>query len=441
MSQKDLDSLSGKLEKIFKDKSKTRRQYNRNYGQVFIFDENLSKGVLLEALTESQVPNPETVANSLVRKMKIQLAREDSYGKKSYGMNRAREYRDRIKAGEVPNLSVASGHAVYAVRSYNTVNKIKSDIGKLLERYTRRFGSQTASAASFTGADNKSGIQLGHGDMSASIAHVKSLKVEQALAKFGSNSQELIDGIDRIRKQYNESVGLNISLSHEQALTSRGGFKKGYTAVFSSQATLENQMDAKDERAFLSEIEKYLTENVVNLKGSPSLKDSLTTTLLYNFSSKKHIKVKSKTKRSDSSSATSKKKSKLMQSQPEVARGGVVARMAPKKQARKGASNVPLAMIQVFNSKLPQKIAKNMKSPRLNYQTGRFAESVRVTDVIKTPEGFSSFGFTYQKNPYQTFEPGYAQGSVDRDPRKLIDRSMREIAAEFAIGRFYTRRV
>ena len=98
-------------------------------------------------------------------------------------------------------------------------------------------------------------------------------------------------------------------------------------------------------------------------------------------------------------------------------------------------------MIQAFNAKLPSKLAENMRSPRLNYRTGRFASSVRVVDAVLTPQGFPSFGYTYQKNPYQTFEPGYAMGSVDRDPRKLIDRTMREIAVEFAIGRFYTRRL
>ena len=30
--------------------------------------------------------------------------------------------------------------------------------------------------------------------------------------------------------------------------------------------------------------------------------------------------------------------------------------------------------------------------------------------------------------------------SPERDPRQVIDRSIREIAAQFAIGRFYTRR-
>jgi hypothetical protein len=100
-----------------------------------------------------------------------------------------------------------------------------------------------------------------------------------------------------------------------------------------------------------------------------------------------------------------------------------------------------LQLVGLLNQKLPDAIVNNMGSPALNYQTGRFANSVRVTDIIKTPRGFPSIGYTYQTSPYQTFEPGYAQGSAERDPRRLIDRSIREVAVEFALGRFYTRRV
>ena len=82
-----------------------------------------------------------------------------------------------------------------------------------------------------------------------------------------------------------------------------------------------------------------------------------------------------------------------------------------------------------------------MKPPRLVYRTGRFAESARITDITYTPQGYPSIGYTYMKYPYQTFEPGFAQGSEDRDPRKLIDRSIRELAVQFTLGRFYTRRV
>ena len=85
-----------------------------------------------------------------------------------------------------------------------------------------------------------------------------------------------------------------------------------------------------------------------------------------------------------------------------------------------------------------------MNSPALVNRTGRFAESVKITDIVKTRKGYPSIGYTYQRDPYQVFEEGvgtapWANGK--RDPRALIDKSIREIAAGFAIGRFYTRRV
>ena len=99
------------------------------------------------------------------------------------------------------------------------------------------------------------------------------------------------------------------------------------------------------------------------------------------------------------------------------------------------------AILGILQDKLPQTVAKNMGSPRLNNRTGRFAGSVQVTDIAVTAKGFPSIGYTYMKRPYQTFETGGAQGSADRDPRTLIDGSIREIAAGLAMGRFYTRRV
>lgn len=98
-------------------------------------------------------------------------------------------------------------------------------------------------------------------------------------------------------------------------------------------------------------------------------------------------------------------------------------------------------LIGPLNQKLPEQVRKNMRPPRLQNQTGRFASSVRVTDINFTPQGYPSIGYTYMKYPYQTFEPGFVQGSEDRDPRKLIDKSIRELAIQFALGRFYTRRV
>lgn len=118
----------------------------------------------------------------------------------------------------------------------------------------------------------------------------------------------------------------------------------------------------------------------------------------------------------------------------------VVQKRKTQKRSDTGASDM-LKLVVMFNQKLPDAIVNNMGPPALTNQTGRFANSVRVTDITKTAQGFPSVGYTYQKNPYQTFESGYRQGSPEYDPRNLINKSIREVAAEFAIGRFYTRRV
>ena len=85
-----------------------------------------------------------------------------------------------------------------------------------------------------------------------------------------------------------------------------------------------------------------------------------------------------------------------------------------------------------------------MRAPGLVNQTGAFADSVEITDITQTRQGFPSIGYKYAKNPYQVFEMGAGSApwaTPERDPRRLIDRSIREIAAQFALGRFYTRRV
>ena len=96
----------------------------------------------------------------------------------------------------------------------------------------------------------------------------------------------------------------------------------------------------------------------------------------------------------------------------------------------------------LINDKLPETVKGNMGAPRLENQTGTFADSVRITDVAQTPQGMPSFGYTYDKRPYSVFEAssGSRFASVARDPRRLIDSSIREIAAGYALGRFYTRR-
>lgn len=156
-----------------------------------------------------------------------------------------------------------------------------------------------------------------------------------------------------------------------------------------------------------------------------------------------------KVKRAKVSKKVTKPTSKAKKSQATKIAGATIATKTVRK--RKSNAKAPrhktqptgfsqIKLYAMLSARINAVVAKNMELPGLQYRSGRFASGVNITDVTKTPQGFASIGYTYQKYPYQTFEPGFAQGSVDRDPRKLIDRSIREIAAEMLTGRLYTRR-
>jgi len=93
-----------------------------------------------------------------------------------------------------------------------------------------------------------------------------------------------------------------------------------------------------------------------------------------------------------------------------------------------------LASLQaLLNTHLQDVISANMGSGSsrdiLNYRTGRFAASAKVERMSQSREGMITAFYSYMKNPYQTFEPGYRQGfPKSRDPKLLIAKSIRDIA-------------
>jgi hypothetical protein len=94
-----------------------------------------------------------------------------------------------------------------------------------------------------------------------------------------------------------------------------------------------------------------------------------------------------------------------------------------------------LASLQVIlNQALAEQIAKNMGKGTsrniLNYRSGRFADSAAVERMSQSKEGMITAFYSYMKYPYQTFEPGFAQGApASRNPKLLISQSIREIGA------------
>ena len=239
--------------------------------------------------------------------------------------------------------------------------------------------------------------------------------------------------------------------SPELFLSLQADFEAERVDVFlGSQA--KNVKESSKERAEKRDLEKALEEAIKRVKGLPDVKgsDSLREVkekqaleaAIKPFKGKKNHKVTSNKTKLD----TSKRKTKQDVSPSVKAGKGLSSKGLKKKRIRKkavkGVASTPLALIASLNKALPEAVQDNMGSPALVYRTGRFAQSVHVTDIMTTKTGLPSIGYTYQREPYSVFEKssGSRFASEDRDPRKLIDKSIRDIAAGLAIGRFFTRR-
>jgi len=235
--------------------------------------------------------------------------------------------------------------------------------------------------------------------------------------------------------------GGTVSLNEEQVVKMKVG----------SQADNPAGKEAFDWKNLSKKFEKSITEYLIesglsDKENSKSIRqnalDMTTFVVIDSLTKAKNVTSKKKPKpsyrraqkttntntRTSKSPVASKKKAKIRRR---------------KAQKAKGFTSQPLQLIGLINKELPSTVRKNMQEPRLVNQSGRFANSVEITDIVQTPKGFPSIGYTYQRDPYEVFENTSAGpwSNGQRDPRDLIDKSIREIAIKFAIGRFYTRRV
>jgi hypothetical protein len=94
-----------------------------------------------------------------------------------------------------------------------------------------------------------------------------------------------------------------------------------------------------------------------------------------------------------------------------------------------------ISLLALFNGKLREAIVRNMGTGSstnvLNYRTGRFADSAKIQRLTESRQGMITAFYSYMRNPYGTFSAGGAQENPkSRDPKLLIAKSIRDIAAE-----------
>ena len=110
-------------------------------------------------------------------------------------------------------------------------------------------------------------------------------------------------------------------------------------------------------------------------------------------------------------------------------------------QQAKTKAPSPISLMALINAQLYPTVAKNMGLPGLVYRSGTFALSAEVDQINRTPEGLD-IAFKYQTEPYGVFQMGRGippWATPERDPRKVIGESVREIAVKLVQEKFTVR--
>jgi len=261
--------------------------------------------------------------------------------------------------------------------------------------------------------------------------------------------------LDKLSTSVLDEIGLKGI--HTHFYDDSGNHKENFVTIVSFQSSGNNNFDSARELALTKLLRNWLLKNFVKTYDaskpySPPLTDRILSILTYTIGKnlkKARVKGPVKAQAVIKGKTEAKGDSKLRITQRlNVEKFDIKVRKSnqtfrDKKEPAKNSLNV-IQMLAYINSRLPGTIRSNMGAPRLENRTGRFSESVIATDVQSTAQGYPSVGYTYRKAPYQVFEIGAGRrpwATPDRDPRSLIDKSIREIAAELFVSRLYTRRI
>jgi hypothetical protein len=369
---------------------------------------------------------------------------------------------------------ITSQSNVYIIGNYEALasSKSKGALRRgLIEVYKKYFNDKDdatigkmigGAAEKGSKAENLTGYQLGHGEIGAPVSGLTAGQVKQSALDDPTLSKQQKERLVKIFEDP-KFANLKLNIDHTNNFTADGKLTKNYVLIISLQSAKANQSDATqfDEKTgalgegdAIKAFEKDLAslQKLVEGESSTPIAEMLRQSILASMTKSPFVKGdKTKETFREKSRATRPGKFKYTPPPSNIVKVGSLmegvkrADVQGKRGSSKGRKNVnPMQLLKQINARLPEKVAGNMEAPALENRTGRFAASTRAVNVDRTAKGFPSISYTYQKNPYQIYETSTGKrpwSSLERDPRTLIDRSIREIAVELQLGRFYTRRV
>lgn len=427
-----------------------RKQLIRIEGQILVISKARWYGIMIGVFGQ-EITNP--VGNDTESPLDKIWKKWESY-LTTQGNSLSRER--KVQLGKAMNsLLLKPGEKAYMITKYDSISDAKSKRGVLGNAVKKHYTTVTddqlnrMGGAAQKGEDRSKlvGAQLGHEEEGRGIA---TSVVAMAQAKQQFMNRALGDEKETVEKAWNEiEAAIGIKIVHTQLVTADGKLEKTYIPILTYQEAVTNQEQVDDEKA-LADITQERLKKMADMEGSTPLRDVIAQVTMYNLAGTKQKRKKTTgTKKkivNERSEADKSDKIKRKRPTTVVRDSGVgnLKSLRPKRKKTAGTNFDPLHYLAIINKQLPQTVKKNMGAPKLENRTGRFAGSVKLTDVGRTKQGHISFGYTYQQDPYRVFEVGSGKAPwaiPARDPRKIIDGSIREIAANLALGRFYTRRV
>lgn len=234
------------------------------------------------------------------------------------------------------------------------------------------------------------------------------------------NAQQAIDELYTIQAKISHRFK---NTTPEVIDASRNILGTGYIVVTLQNKALNSKFSSQEAKVY-SKLLRSIVNNIDygSIKGSNTIKQDIAAGIASIFS-KKNPKPKKHVERSAELGANIKSKSRTT-----VSGGSGFTTIKDK-------ATTPLVNLEsILRASINEQVASNMgtggESRILNYRSGRFSESVTIDRVSESRAGMISVFYNYMKNPYATFSTGGRQESPKtRDPKALISKSIRELAA------------
>jgi hypothetical protein len=177
-------------------------------------------------------------------------------------------------------------------------------------------------------------------------------------------------------------------------------------------------------------VESELVEKLLDMEGSPSIKKHVGEVIAAAMSAKKIKSISSAAK------VNKILKPARITSKPKPKTSGKNKPIAVYKPKEIRSSETSLQnLLKYIQDNLEDRVKANMgngsRRDILNYRTGRFAASAAALRLTLSRNRLISVFYTYMKYPYATFSSGgQQQYPRSRDPKLLISKSIRQLAAQ-----------